>query len=556
MRVSFTGEGMAMEIKKIDERFSVSAQLSIDDLDALSADKVEILVCNRPDHEAADQPTFAEIEAAAKERGMEAVQLAFKPAELRHDQVVEFGQLLNSGKKIHGYCRTGNRSTNIWAASQVNLGHSLAAVASEAAVTGFDVTGFLQQAESSGVVQRPDYDVVIVGAGSAGIAVAASLKKREPRLRIVLIDPSNEHYYQPGWTLVGAGVFNQKSTQRKMRSLIPSGVSWLQQTVVAFDPENNRVSLENGEKVRYQQLVVCPGLKLDWSAVEGLDAALGKNGVTSNYRYDLAPYTWELVNSLKRGKAVFTQPSMPIKCAGAPQKALYLSADAWRREGVLKDISIDFYNAGAVLFGVQHYVPALMKYIEKYRARLHFKQTLVRVDGPQQKAWFASVDDAGVKHETCVEFDMLHVCPPQCAPDFVRNSSLADANGWLDVDQATLRHQRFTNIWGLGDVTNAPNAKTMAAARKQVPVVADNLVSAMKSQVLTGRYDGYGSCPLTVERGKIVLAEFGYGGKLLPTFPAWLNNGAQPTRFAWFLKARALPAVYWHLMLKGREWLV
>ncbi len=544
-----------MEIQKLDEKFSVSAQLSIDDLDALAATDVEILVCNRPDQEAEDQPSFAEIEAAAKARGMVAIQLAFKPADLTRELVDELGNLIATGKKIHGYCRTGNRSTNIWAASQLNQGRSLAAIASETSPTGFDVSGFLQQAQVSGVVDRPRHDVVIVGAGSAGIALAASLKKREPQLHITLIDPSSEHYYQPGWTLVGAGVFDPKSTRRATRDLIPAGVTWQQQSVVSFDPANNQVSLDNGETVRYQQLVVCPGLKLDWSAVAGLEESLGKNGVTSNYRYDLAPYTWELVNTLQGGRAVFTQPPMPIKCAGAPQKALYLSADAWFRRGVLKDINVDFYNAGAALFGVAHYVPALMEYVEKYQAKLHFQQTLVKVDGANQKAWFRHNDAAGESQETCVEFDMLHVCPPQCAPDFVKDSELADANGWLDVDQATLQHQRFDNIWGLGDVMNAPNAKTMAAARKQVPVVADNLVSAMQARTLTASYDGYGSCPLTVERGKIVLAEFGYGGKLLPTFPAWLNNGARPTRLAWMLKTYALPMVYWQLMLKGREWL-
>ena len=544
-----------MEIQKLDEKFSVSAQLSIDDLDALAATDVEILVCNRPDQEAEDQPSFAEIEAAAKARGMVAIQLAFKPADLTRELVDELGNLIATGKKIHGYCRTGNRSTNIWAASQLNQGRSLAAIASETSPTGFDVSGFLQQAQVSGVVDRPRHDVVIVGAGSAGIALAASLKKREPQLHITLIDPSSEHYYQPGWTMVGAGVFDPKSTRRATRDLIPAGVTWQQQSVVSFDPANNQVSLDNGETVRYQQLVVCPGLKLDWSAVAGLEESLGKNGVTSNYRYDLAPYTWELVNTLQGGRAVFTQPPMPIKCAGAPQKALYLSADAWFRRGVLKDINVDFYNAGAALFGVAHYVPALMEYVEKYQAKLHFQQTLVKVDGANQKAWFRHNDAAGESQETCVEFDMLHVCPPQCAPDFVKDSELADANGWLDVDQATLQHQRFDNIWGLGDVMNAPNAKTMAAARKQVPVVADNLVSAMQARTLTASYDGYGSCPLTVERGKIVLAEFGYGGKLLPTFPAWLNNGARPTRLAWMLKTYALPMVYWQLMLKGREWL-
>ena len=152
---------------------------------------------------------------------------------------------------------------------------------------------------------------------------------------------------------------------------------------------------------------------------------------------------------------------------------------------------------------------------------------------------------------------MIHVCPPQCAPDFVRVSPLADQAGWVDVDQNTLRHKTYDNIWSLGDVMNAPNAKTAAAARMQAPVVGGKHASPTWARRRGRRpiTTGYGSCPLTVERGKIVLAEFGYGGKLLPSFPPWLINGRKPSRLAWLLKERILPPVYWKAMLKGHEWL-
>jgi sulfide:quinone oxidoreductase len=544
-----------MDIKIINDSFSISAQISLDDLDTLVARGVEVLICNRPDKEAADQPSFANIQTAASARGLTALQIAFKPDNLNRELASRFGNVVNTGKKIHAYCRTGNRSVNIWAVAQLNQGKPLGLVVSEAAVSGFEVAATLHQAEQTGLAKTNSFDVVIVGAGSGGIASAASIRKRNRQLRIALIDPSESHYYQPGWTMVGAGVFKPESTRRAMRNLIPEGITWLKQPVVSFEPKQNRIFLEDGNLVSYQQLVVSPGLKLNWSAIEGLEETLGRNGVTSNYRYDLAPYTWELVRGLRSGKAVFTQPSMPIKCAGAPQKVMYLSADYWLRSSVLNKISIDFHNAGGVLFGIAYYVPALMSYVEKYKANLHFGETLIKVDGKQHKAWFACKDDTGMTTETCVDFDILHVCPPQCAPDFISNSPLADANGWLDVDPKTLRHKRFKNIWGLGDACNAPNAKTMAAVRKQAPVVARNLLNALRSKPEEAEYDGYGSCPLTVERGKVVLAEFGYGGKLLPTFPAWLNNSANATRFAWILKTYALPAVYWQLMLKGREWL-
>jgi len=399
------------------------------------------------------------------------------------------------------------------------------------------------------------HQVVIIGAGAAGIATASSLLARAPGLDIALIDPADTHYYQPGWTLVGAGVFSAESTARPLASLIPRGAQWIRAEVSAFEPDTHCVVLADQRRISYQQLIVCPGLKLNWSAIDGLEATLGHNGVTSNYRYDLAPYTWKLVQELKAGQALFCQPPMPIKCAGAPQKALYLSCDHWRRNGLQGKIQASFLNAGAVLFGVADYVPALMEYIDRYAVDLQFGHNLIAVDGPAKQATFArTLPDAS--RETLVRpFDLLHVVPPQIAPDFIRNSPLADAAGWVDVDPASLRHRQFANIHGLGDVTNTSNAKTAAAARKQAPVVANNVLVALGRLSRPTVYDGYGSCPLTVERGKIVLAEFTYGGKLAPTFAPWLLDGRRPTRLAWWLKERLLPPLYWRGMLKGHEWL-
>ncbi|MCD5992128.1 NAD(P)/FAD-dependent oxidoreductase [Pseudomonas sp. CDFA 602] len=397
--------------------------------------------------------------------------------------------------------------------------------------------------------------ILIVGGGAAGIATAASLLARDSSLSITLVDPADTHYYQPGWTMVGAGMFEPQSTARSMASLIPRGVTWIKDAVATFEPQNNIVTLADGRALGYQQLVVCPGLKLDWAAIDGLPETLGSNGVTSNYRYDLAAYTWELVQGLKQGRALFTQPPMPIKCAGAPQKAMYLSCDHWLKTGRLGQINTQFYNAGGVLFGVADYVPALMKYVERYAIDLQFNQRLVAVDGPAKRATFIRTLPDGSSETVEQGFDMLHVVPPQTAPDFIRNSPLADAAGWVDVDPATLRHRQFANVHGLGDATNTTNAKTAAAARKQAPVVASNVLIALGRKGQPAVYDGYGSCPLTVEKGKIVLAEFTYGGKVAPSFPLWLFDGRQPTRLAWWLKERVLPPLYWHGMLKGREWL-
>lgn len=395
-------------------------------------------------------------------------------------------------------------------------------------------------------------DIVVIGGGSAGIGLLASLLKRDPDLNITLIEPSDHHCYQPAWTLVGGGAYDLKKTRRPLADVLPNGVTWVQAAVTELLPDEHTLVLDSGQRVTWNNLIVCPGLRLAWEKVEGLEATLGQHGVTSNYSYESAAYTWQLVQQLKGGKAIFTQPAMPIKCAGAPQKAMYLSCDHWLRQGDLKHIDVEFNLAGAALFGVATFVPPLMKYVEKYHARLAFNANLVKVDGPARKAWFEVKDAEGNVTVEEKSFDLLHVVPPQVAPDFIRQSPLADAAGWCEVNPHSLQHQRYPQIFGLGDVCGTSNAKTAAAVRKQIVVVAENLLALRKQTPLPLKYDGYGSCPLTVEKGKVVLAEFGYGGKLLPTFPL---DPTRARRSMWFLKATLLPWFYWNGMLKGREWL-
>ena len=524
-----------MELREISSKITVSPQVTKKDVAEIKTKGFRAIICNRPDGEGADQPSFEEINAAAKLAGIEARYLPVQSGMVTDEDVAAFRDALEElPRPLLAYCRSGTRSATLWSLSEAQS-RPMSEILTATKAAGFDMSGVARRIANGGRTPTDTgdakFDVVIVGAGAAGISVAASLKARKSNLSIAVIDPADIHYYQPGWTMVGGGIFSASQTAKTMGSLIPRDVTWIKAAVAAFEPQNNAVILDGCRVVKYGRLVVCPGLKLDWRQVEGLEETLGRNGVTSNYRYDLAPYTWQLVQEMTRGRAVFTQPPMPIKCAGAPQKAMYLSGDAWFRRGVGKDIDIQFMNAGGVLFGVKDYVPALMKYVEKYNATLNFFHTLK------------------------VEFDMLHVCPPQVAPDFIRVSPLPDAAGWVDVDQATLRHTQFDNIWSLGDVMNAPNAKTAAAARKQAPTVAENIVADIAGGSAVAQYDGYGSCPLTVERGKIVLAEFGYGGALKPSFPRWLLDGTKPTRAAWFLKEKMLPPIYWQAMLKGKEWM-
>ncbi|WP_374363376.1 TIGR01244 family sulfur transferase [Pseudoduganella danionis] len=548
-----------MELHTLSAELSVAPQILPEDLARIRAAGFQSLICNRPDGEAGDQPLFAEIERAAQALGLRTYYLPAVSGKVTDEQGQLFGQVMAElPKPVLAYCRTGMRSTTMWALAEARH-KSLPEIVAVAQRAGYDMKGVVRRIINQGRTPLDDVEVahavVIIGGGAAGIATASSLLARDPELDIAIIDPADVHYYQPGWTLVGGGVFDAATTAHTMAATIPRGVNWIKAAVAAFEPERNALILDGCRVVKYQQLVVCPGLKLDWHAIEGLSDTLGRNGVTSNYLYHLAPYTWKLVNQLGKGRAIFTQPPMPIKCAGAPQKAMYLSADQWKRSGALDQIDIEFCSAGAALFGVADYVPALMEYVKAYGIHLNFGNTLVRVNGPAKIATFRHTGANGKEELIDRPFDILHVVPPQVPPDFIRVSPLADAAGWVDVDPATLRHKTWPNIYALGDVANTPNAKTAAAARKQAPVVAHNLLAAIDQRNSSAQYDGYGSCPLTVERGKIVLAEFTYGGKLAPSFPRWFIDGTRPSRLAWLLKERILPPLYWKGMLKGREWL-
>ena len=391
--------------------------------------------------------------------------------------------------------------------------------------------------------------IVIVGGGSAGMTAAATLRRRAPELQLTLIEPSEYHYYQPAWTLVGAGQYDVAATRRRTADLVPAGVAWRRQRVTGFAPESNEVTLDDGARLHYDALVVAAGIQVDWDRIAGLRESLGKNGVASNYGFDTAPYTARCIAEFRGGRALFTQPPMPIKCPGAPQKIAYLAADIFRRKGI--QATVQFHTAGPAIFSVPFYAKALSGIVAGYGIDARFGSNLVAVDGAARMATFEVNQPDGSKQRITENFDLLHVTPPQGAPDFIRSSPLADAAGFVAVDKHTLRHVKFANVFALGDCTNTPNSKTVAAIHKQVPVVVQNLLALVGKGGAEGRYDGYASCPLTTAVGQVMLAEFSYDGKITPSFPL---DPRVPRGSMWWLKRRFMPYLYWNVMMQGKDW--
>lgn len=392
------------------------------------------------------------------------------------------------------------------------------------------------------------HQIVIVGGGNAGISVAAQLLIKNRQLDIAIIDPADKHYYQPAWTLVGSGVFDIQKTERTQASVIPNGATWIKEKVVSFQPEQNAVSLGNGQSVSYDFLIVAPGIQLNWHEIKGLKETLGKNNVCSNYSFQYAPYTFECIKNFKGGNAIFHNPHTPVKCGGAPHKIMYMAADYWRKNGILDKAKIAYWSGAAKLFAVEKYEKTLIGVCERANIKRQYFEKLVEIDGANKRAKFVGFGENNKDVETWVAFDMIHVTPPQSAPDFIRESSLVNAAGWVEVDKNTLQHVRHNNIFSLGDASGLPTSKTGAAIRKQAPVVVENLLAAIAGTALTASYTGYTSCPLVTGYGKLVLAEFDYNNQPMETFPF---DQSKERWSMYQLKRRVLPWLYWNKILKG-----
>ncbi|WP_404784478.1 FAD-dependent oxidoreductase [Altericista sp. CCNU0014] len=395
------------------------------------------------------------------------------------------------------------------------------------------------------------HQIVIVGGGAAGLTVAAQLADRDSALDILILDPSESHYYQPAWTLVGAGCYRYEDTVKPTKSVIPAGVQWRQDGVVSFDPEADRLQTQHGATITYEILIVCPGIQLDWDKVVGLKEALGKDGVCSNYAVGGANYTWELLNDFKGGNALFTFPATPIKCAGAPQKIMYLADDIFRRNGVRSQTNLSYCTAGPKIFAIETFVPPLTQVLERKNIAMKPKHNLKEVRAQAKEAIFEVATADGTDTVT-LPYDILHVAPPMSAPDFIKNSPLAIAGpgGWVDVHKHTLQHNRYPNVFSLGDASSLPTSKTAAAIRKEAPVLVQNLLDYLSKKPLEARYNGYSCCPLITGFGKTILAEFDYDGKPEPSFPL---DPTQERYSMWILKRHVLPWVYWNRMLKGKQ---
>jgi sulfide:quinone oxidoreductase len=394
--------------------------------------------------------------------------------------------------------------------------------------------------------------VLIAGGGTGGLTLASWLRRLRPDLEVAVIEPSPFHDYQSGWVLVAGGFVDVASTRRPEAAVMPAGVRWVRGAVAAFHPDQDAVELADGRRLGYDVLVVALGLQLNWSAVRGLDACLGRHGVTSIYSRPLASYTRHCLERFQGGTAIFTHPATPIKCGGAPQKIMHLADQRFKgRSGVGVRSRLLFCTAQPALFPVAAYSERMVAIAAERGEEVRYHHELVAVNGAERTATFRVTEPGQPERREVFGFELLHVVPPMAAPAVVARSPLAvnPEEGWVEVDPRTAQHRRYGNVFAIGDVGSFPTAKTAAAVRQQAPVVAANVLAVLEGRPPQPGYDGYSACPLITSDHSVMLLEFDYRQQPVSSF---LVNPVKERWFTWLLERFGFPWIYWNRMLTGQ----
>lgn len=406
--------------------------------------------------------------------------------------------------------------------------------------------GPLQLHTDTGLAAKNHYEVLVLGGGSGGITMASRMKRRVGAENVAIVEPSERHFYQPIWTLVGAGAKQLSSSGRPTASVIPSGVEWVKARVAELNPDKNCIRTDNGKEISYGYLIIALGIQLDYEKIKGLPEGFAYPKIGSNYSVNTVEKTWKALQHFKEGNAIFTFPNTPIKCAGAPQKIMYLSEAYFRKTGTRPKANIIFNTALGAIFGVKKYADALLEIVQERNLTVNYKYNLIEVRADKQEAVFENLDKPGETH--VMSYEMLHVTPPMSSPDVLKTSPVADAAGWVDVDKETLQHKKYPNVFGIGDCTNLPTSKTAAAVAAQSGILDKTISLVMKNKTSVKKYDGYTSCPLVTAYNRVILAEFDYNGQPLETFPF---DQSRERLSMYLMKADMMPYLYWNMMLRG-----
>jgi len=400
---------------------------------------------------------------------------------------------------------------------------------------------------------RTNARIVILGAGAGGAAFANRLVRRLDGASITVIDGRKEHWYQPGFTLIAAGLKPVGYSVSSTAGWLPKGATLIAEHAAAIDPVAKSVTTTGGQRVDYDFLIVATGLTLDWDAVEGFSTdMIGQNGIGAHYfGPEAAAATFREMDSFvsRGGQALIGRPATEMKCAGAPLKLAFLLEDMATRNGNRQNVTITYTAQNKALFGVPIVSEKVRMLFGERGIGVAYDHVLKSIDPARKVATYTTPDG-----DKDLGYDFINVIPPQRAPQVVRDAGLSWSDkwvgeGWMEVDMKTLRHLRHPEIFAIGDVAGVPKGKTAASVKWHQPVVEDHLIAQIQGKEGTEAFNGYTSCPLITRVGRAMLVEFDYNNNLVPSFPGIIAP-LEELWISWLMKEVALKATY-NAMLRG-----
>ena len=374
--------------------------------------------------------------------------------------------------------------------------------------------------------------IAIVGGGSGGVSTANHLayKLREQvkvgEVKIILVEGSQSHYYQPGFLEIPFDLMTPSSTYKPVSRMLADGIMLVPEFATALDLKN-RVVRTDRQSINYDFLVIATGARYDYDSIPGL-----KQGTNNFYSLDSAVEFKKKLNSFKSGRIVVGVSSMPYKCTPAPLEAVFMLNDYFTWRGIRDKVEIQYVYPMPMAFPDPGISDIALKMFDEKRIKSNLGFQIKVVD-VAKKELVSQKDDR-------IAYDLALIVPPHRGNRLLESTGAADQMGWVQVDGYTLNVKGYENAYAIGDATNLQVSKAGSVADAEAIVVSDRIAQSVLGEDPVATYDGSGGALMLTGMGKASMITSSYTQK--PVF--------MPESYSFYWLKLIYNNVYWNMTAK------
>jgi sulfide:quinone oxidoreductase len=391
--------------------------------------------------------------------------------------------------------------------------------------------------------------LVVLGAGTAGTIIVNRLR---PKLgddwQITIVDQNESHLYQPGLLFIPFGMYDEQDVIRERRDFIPWGVELVISQIEGVDTDGQTVSLSNGLKLEYDELIIATGTSPTPSETPGLDGPAWRDTVHDFYTLDGAVALFERLERWDGGRIVMNVMELPYKCPVAPLEFVFLADWHFQQRQMRDRVEIVFATPLSGAFTKPVASAKLGHMLDEKKVAIETDFYPERVDA--DKGALISYD------EREIPFDLLVTVPVNMGASYVGASGLGDELNHVPVDKENFLANGHGNIWALGDAAALPTSKAGSVAHFASEVFAANFLRHLRGLPMLESFDGHANCFIESGFGKGLLIDFNYETEPLPgKFPL---PGIGPFSLLGESEANHWGKMmfrwtYWNILLKGKD---